>query len=466
MADAGRIGRWTLLIYAAPAFALAMPTIPAYVYLPTLYAETLGLGLSAVGAVLLIARGLDVVTDPLIGMASDRIHWRWGRRKPWIVAGAIIAAVAVVRLFEPPADVGPLYLLIWAIALYFGWTLVAVPYTAWGAELSSGYHERARITGAREAATILGVVAAGGLPSLIAYFGGTQGGGLAAVAWLAIIAGAPAIGLLVWRVSDTGARSSTSRRGAATTAARPTAATPRTSLYWRGLVEIAANRPFVRLLSGWFVNGLANGLPSVLFPLYLRHALGAGPAASGALIMAYFVAGIAAIPAWLALSRRYGKHRVWCWAMIMACAAFVWVPFLQTGQIAAFFVVCVITGMALGADLALPPAMQADVIDLDTLRTRRKRAGLFFAMWSMSTKLALALAVGVAFPTLAALGFVAGGENDRGTVFWLAVIYAWVPSVLKLCAIAIIWNHPMSARRQQIIRRRLDARYEREAGDK
>lgn len=457
----GRTGRWSLLIYAAPAFALAMPTIPAYVYLPTFYAETLGLGLSAVGAVLLIARGLDVVTDPLIGLASDKFPTRWGRRKPWIVAGAVIAAVALVQLFQPPEDVGPAHLLIWAIALYFGWTLVAVPYTAWGAELSSDYHERARITGAREAATILGVVAAGGLPSLIAYLGGTQGSGLAAVAWLAIIAGAPAIGLLVWRLADTATVSNATRRRLAT-AATPA---PRAAFRWRGLVDIAANRPFVRLLSGWFVNGLANGLPSVLFPLYLQHALGAGPVASGALIMAYFVAGIAAIPAWVALSRRHGKHRVWCWAMLMACAAFVWVPFLQAGQVEAFFVICVITGMALGADLALPPAMQADVIDLDCLRTRQERAGLFFAMWSMSTKLALALAVGVAFPTLAALGFVAGGENNRETIFWLAVIYAWVPSVLKLCAIAIIWDHPMSARRQRIIRRRLDARYARETGE-
>ncbi len=144
--------------------------------------------------------------------------------------------------------------------------------------------------------------------------------------------------------------------------------------------------------------------------------------------------------------------------MIMACAAFVWVPLLQPGQIELFFLICVATGMALGADLALPPAMQADVIDFDSLRTGQDRAGLFFAMWSMSTKLALALAVGLAFPALSALGFVAGAENDATALFWLAVIYAWVPTVLKGVAIAIIWNHPMTQRRQAIIRRRLETR--------
>lgn len=134
MAQGDSIGRRTLLIYALPAFALAMPTIPAYVYLPTFYAETLGLGLA--GAVLLVARGLDVITDPLIGIASDRLPTRWGRRKPWIVAGALLAAVALIQLFQPPDDVGPAHLLVWSVALYFGWTLIAVPYAAWGAELS------------------------------------------------------------------------------------------------------------------------------------------------------------------------------------------------------------------------------------------------------------------------------------------------------------------------------------------
>lgn len=438
-------------MYAAPGFALAIPTIPAFVYLPTFYAGTVGLGLTTVGTVLLLARSLDVVTDPLVGMASDRWRSRWGRRKPWIVVGGVIAAVAMVRLFQPPADATASYLLIWAIALYLGWTLVAVPYAAWGAELSPDYHERARITGAREGAMILGIVAAGGLPALTAYLGGTESSGLAAVAWLAIGVGAPSILLLVWRVGEGRQRSRPAAQPAPT-------AHSRGRLAWSTLGELFSNKPFTRLLSGWFVNGLANGLPAALFPLYLQHALGADQVVSGVLIMAYFVAGIVAIPGWLALSRRHGKHRVWCWAMILACVAFVWVPFLQPGQIEIFFIICVLTGTALGADLALPPAMQADVIDFDRLRTGHDRAGLFFALWSMSTKLALALGVGIAFPALAALGFVAGAENDPAALMWLAVIYAGAPTVLKLCAITIIWNHPMSARRHGIIRRRLDAR--------
>jgi Na+/melibiose symporter-like transporter len=435
--------RALLALYAAPAFALAMPTIPIYIYLPTFYAQDVGLGLATAGLVLLFGRGFDVVTDPLIGVVSDRFGSRWGRRKPWIAAGAVIAAVSLVQLLSPPPGAGAGYLLAWIVLLYLGWTLFAVPYTAWGAELSADYHERARITGAREGAMILGVLAAGTVPVIAPALGHADNADLVVVAWLAVAAGAPAVALLLWRVPD-----------------RTTAAHRRERVDlgdWREHVSVLRNRAFVRLLTGWFVNGLANGLPAVLFPLYLQYGLEADQTERGLLIMAYFLAGVCAIPLWLRLSRRYGKHRVWCWAMMLACAAFVWVPWLEPGAIAAFALICVVTGMAFGADLALPPAMQADVIDLDTLRTRRRRAGWYFALWSMSTKLALAAAVGLAFPALAAFGFETGGANEPSALFALAVIYALIPTLLKLMAIAVIWHHPVTARRQDIVRRRLQA---------
>jgi Na+/melibiose symporter-like transporter len=438
-----RLRPLTLFAYAAPAVAFAMPTIPIYVYLPTLYAQHFGLGLAATGLILLVARSLDVVTDPIIGVASDRIASRFGRRKPWIVAGALLSAISLVQLLDPPAGAGGWHLLIWINLLNLGWTLIAVPFTAWGAELSGDYHERARITGAREAGMVLGVLIAGALPAAAAASGRGEAEGLAAVAWLAVIVGLPTVVLLMVGVPDRLQAAATGRS--------------ENLLAWRAYAAALANKPFLRLLAGWFVNGLANGLPAVLFPLYLQHALQADALERGVLIMTYFLAGVAAIPLWVWLSRRFGKHRAWCWAMMVACAAFVWVPFLEPRAIEAFFVVCVVTGIAFGADIALPPAMQADVVDLDSLRTGKRRAGLYFALWSMSTKLALAAAVGIAFPALAAFGFSSDGGNDAIAITALAVIYALVPTVLKGCAIAVIWSHPITARRQQIIRRRLDA---------
>jgi glycoside/pentoside/hexuronide:cation symporter, GPH family len=436
------LARRLLALYALPAFVLALPTVPAYVYLPKFYAETLGLGLTATGAALLIARLFDVVTDPAVGIASDRLRFRIGRRKPWIAVGAVLAGSALVALFQPPEAVSVGYLIGWAMLLYFGWTLVAVPYAAWGAELSRDYHGRTRITAAREAAQIFGILVGSAMPALLIERGGGEVEALGFVAWLAVIVGLPTIAALLLRVPEVAA---SAPAGAVASG-------------WRRYGEILRNRPFLRLLGAWLINGLANGIPSVLFLLYMAYVLRAGAATQGLLIFTYFLAGVAAVPLWLRLSRRFGKHRTWCFAMIGACAAFVWVPLLGPGDVAAFFVICLVTGMALGADLALPPAIQADVIDLDELRSGEQRAGLFFALWSMGTKLAMAAAVGIAFPAIEALGFRIGEVNEPSALFALAVIYAGLPTVLKLIAILLMWRHPLTERRHGLIQKRLAQR--------
>jgi len=431
-------GRRVVLAYALPGFAFAMPTIPVYVHLPSFYADRLGLGLAVVGTVLLASRLFDVVTDPVVGWLSDRFPTRWGRRKPWIAVGAAIAGLGLVRLFMPPAAPDATHLFVWSAVLYLGWTMVAVPYTAWGAELSDDYDRRATITGGREAAMLAGILVAASLPGIAVLAGGTQSGGLALVAWVAVAAGAVTVTVMLRAVPEPAAPG---RPGG------PPAAP------WRG---VFANAPFRRLLGAWMLNGLANGIPAALLPLYLQYALHSGEAARNWLILLYFLCAIAAIPLWLRASRAFGKHRTWCWAMAIACAAFVWVPFIAAGGIAWFAIVCVVTGAALGADLALPPAMQADVLDLDRLRHGTERAGLFFALWSMATKFSLALAVGGAFWALDGIGFSITGSRGESDLFGVAVIYAWVPIAFKICAVALVWTYPLTPRRHAIIRRRLE----------
>ena len=213
----------------------------------------------------------------------------------------------------------------------------------------------------------------------------------------------------------------------------------------------------MRLLSAWFLNGLANGIPAALFFIYLEHGLGAGARLRPLFVLTYFIAAIASIPVWQACSRRIGKHRTWCWAMLAACAAFVTVPMLPEGAFTAFAVVCLVTGMALGADLVLPPAIQADVVDYHRLRSGRAQAGLQFALWGMGTKLSLAAAVGIALPGIEAFGFDPAAPTDEGK--WaLTVIYALVPVVIKVTAITVIWRFPLTAKRHAVIRRRLGRR--------
>lgn len=433
-----------LLTYALPAFVVALPTIPVYIALPSLYGIEMGLGLAATGIILLGARLFDTISDPLVGALSDRFSFHGNRRKPWIAIGAVIAGIGLYMVLNPPMGAAGVYLLGWSVVLYAGWTMVAVPYMAWGAELSIDYDERTRITAWREGLGLLGLVGAGALTAIAAGSGWSERESIGALAWAAIALGAIAFPLLLRFVPEIPADT------------RPHLPLDRRVLN-SALSVLVRNRPFVRLLAAWFLNGLANGIPAALFFIYLEHALGAGEQQRPLFVLIYFVSAVAAIPLWNRVSARIGKHRAWCWAMGIACGAFFTVPWIPEGAFAAFTLVCVLTGAALGADLSLPPAIQADVVDYGTLRTGKAQAGLLFSLWGMSTKLALAVSVGLALPGLETAGFDPAAPSEAGKQA-LAVIYALIPAVIKLMAIALVWNFPLTAKKHAVIRRALDRR--------
>ena len=428
-----------LLFYALPALPLAALTLPLYIIVPTFYTETLGLPLASVGAALLFVRVFDAVNDPAIGWLSDRWRPRGGRRRMLLLASLPVAALAALMLFWPPAGAGTLYLAFWAAVLSLGFTGAMLPYSAWGAELAGGYGARARVTGWREAYTLAGTLMAIALPFAIGFetVDGPHG--------LAVLGVAVAAGLLV--------------AGGLAVAMVPE---PREHSIARldlrdGLRAMAANRPFLRLIAAYFLNGLANGIPATLFLYFVSDRLGA-PDMRGPLLFLYFLSGIVGVPLALAASARLGKHRAWCVAMMVNCAAFSLVPLLGTGDVLAFAAICAATGLLLGFDLSLPPAIQADVIDFDTAESGEQRSGAYFAAWGLSTKLSLALGVGLVFPLLGFLGFEAGGGNGEGAVGALVALYVWPPIALKACAIALMWNFPLDEAAQSALRGRIEAR--------
>ena len=428
-----RLSQATLIFYGLPGLITAIPTVPVFTLLPTFYAEEVGLGLALTGVVLFVGRAFDVITDPLVGWLSDR--GGNGRSRTLLLAGALTAAPALILLLSPPAQAGPLWLLVCSTALYLGWTLVQIPYLTWGARLSADYHERTRITASREGAVLAGILLSGSLPALLGFWGLSTSDQLSALAWIAVALGVPVFILLFRKVPEPVPR-------------RPAGSS------WRGITQ---NRLFLRLLGAWFINGLSNGIPAVLFPLYCALVLHLSDQERNLLLALYFVCAVLGIPLWISLSRRLSKHRAWVLAMALTCPAFAIAAFLGPGHAHVFALVCVATGLCLGADMALPPAIQADVADWDRLRYRSNRTAGLFSLWNMASKLALAVAAVMVLPALGALGL----ENEPpapAAVTALAMIYALLPCVLKLTAVAMIRNLPLTPRRQSLIAVRLRRR--------
>jgi Na+/melibiose symporter-like transporter len=435
----------TLVAYGLPSLPTTILTLPLFVVLPTFYAQDLRLGLGLVGAILLGSRIWDAVSDPLVGILSDHINTRWGRRRPWMVLGAPIALVSLWFLLVPGENVGGGYLLGWTIALYIGGTMILIPYNAWGAEISGHYHERARVTSFRQIFVLAGGITAA---VLVAALQSDRADALRVTALIVVITLPIAVAIAVRFVPD-----------------QPKSLEQRLT-FARARAAVRSNKPFQRLVAAFFLNSIANGFPITLFLLFVQHNLRASDTMLSWILGVYFVMALLSVPFWLVLSKRYGKHRVWTAAMILVCAFFVWVPLLGAGDAMWLLVISLFTGFGLGADLVLPPAMQADVVDLDELRHREKRTGIFFAVWSIAQKLSLALAAGIAFPILEFVDFQrVVGDNLPETLLTLAILYAIVPVVFKVAAIALMWGFPLTAAKQAQIRRLIAAKDRRDSAN-
>jgi Na+/melibiose symporter-like transporter len=430
-----------LLAYALPAAPLAALGLPLYAVVPTYYTETLGLPLAGVGFVLLLVRVFDAVSDPLVGLVADRYRPAFGRRRFLFSLSLPIAALAAVMLYWPPPGVTLLWLGLWGVVLSLGYTMALVPYSAWGAELVDDYRGRTALTSLREGITLIGVLIAIVVPFAI----GIQPG--AAVSGLAVLGVIVAVSLPLFGAIAVAAVPEPREHGVSHIALR------------QSLGLLVANKPFVRLLIAYFINGFANGIPATLFLYFVSDRLGL-PQARGPLLFVYFLFGIAGVPLAAVVARRFGKHRAWCLAMIVACAAFIAAPLLPAGSLYGFGAICVVTGLMLGFDLSLPPAIQADVIDVDTARSGTQRSGLYFAAWGLATKLSLAAGVGLIFPLLSIFGFDAmAGSGNRPEALWtLAIAYAWIPIVLKLVAVVLMWNFPLDEAAQKLLRAEIDSR--------
>ncbi|WP_079436136.1 MFS transporter [Zoogloea sp. LCSB751] len=392
------------LAYGALGLPLAFAALPIYVHVPRYYVETTGMDLTLLGSILLGARLLDAFVDPWLGWLADR----WPRRR--MLAFALLPfAIGFVALLNPRPNLPALWLIGSLVLTYLGFSAASVAYQAWGAALGGDSALRTRLTAAREGFGLIGVMLAAALPGLLADDLST---GTAHLSWVL-----PPLLLVA-------AAATFSRVGADLPVAA--AGMPLGRSMGRALGDAA----FRRLLGVFIVNGIAAALPATLFLFFVADVLGAANA-SGPLLALYFVAGAASLPMWVRLAARYGRVRAWALAMLLAVAAFASAAFLGSGDIAAFAVICLASGLALGADLALPAAIAAD------LGQRQGQAGACFGLWNLVAKLNLALAAGLALPLLDLLDYRPGGA---GGLEALSFAYALLPLGFKLLAAALLWR--------------------------
>ena len=413
----------TLSAYGALGLPLAMAMLPVYIISPKFYGDTLGVDIAILGVVLFLARFVDTVQDPFIGRLVDYLQ---PRRHGWtwlILLSAVLLGCGFVLLFAPAVE-GRTALLVWLVAclivVYTAHSMMNVCYLAWGARLTDDVTGRARVTAWREAFGLVGVVLASVVPAVWASSMGPAKG-YVVFAWSFVVI--LAVGVLV-----TLRFSPRPRVERDPLEIQPLARNPHSQTFSSALSVPAVRR----VMFFYLFNAISAAIPATLILFYIDDVLQL-PTMAGLFLGVYFLSGLLALPLWVRLSDRIGKKQAWTVGSVIAVLALASAGLLQAGDGLAYALICIAAGLALGADLALPPAMLADAIPVQ----HRSSTGVYFGVWALIAKLSLAVAAGLALPVLGLLGYQPG---TQGAAPLLAMVYAWLPIFFKCCAFAVIRN--------------------------
>ena len=443
VADGERLSWATLLSFGSISMPVSMLAIGLFMFLPKVYSASSGISLQDVGLIIFATRLWDFVTDPLVGWLSDKTRTRFGRRIPWMTLAWLPLSISAYKLFLPPPGVGASYLAFWSFLLFFSGTSLFIPYTAMGAELSTSYHERSRIFAFRHIFAVLGTFVAALLFWVVNRQGvfNPEADALKLIAWVGLMLLPLALITTLIKAPEPPIDETQTRE----------------DIRWlEGVWLMFGNRTYLRILGCYLCNGVANALPVTLMFFFVRSVLEA-PEWTPIILALYFAAAICGTPVWLFFANRLGKHRSWSIALLVAATPLVFVPLLGASDVYWFLAISLIVGLTLGADLAMPAAMLADVVEQDVLENGCQRTGIYFAVWAMAAKLAAAAAVGVSFPILDWVGFVPDMYNEPGALLVLAMLFGTTPVVFKLIALTFVWRYPLTAARQAEVRRAITA---------
>jgi GPH family glycoside/pentoside/hexuronide:cation symporter len=405
----------------------------------------IGLEAALAGLVIMIAKIWVVVADPVAGIVSDKSEHRWGRRRPFILAGGLLAAVCFVLMFFAPAFQGQIALFLYMTVIYVilntGFSMFSVPYLTMASEMSDDPNERTTIMSFRNGCLAIGLIAGGALaPKIVAWvvqnLDGTPREGYE---WMALVLGSIIALSTLWVFFGTA------------NVPRKTATEATVSL--REQLKIAwNNKPFVVLITANIVQYISAGIGYAGGIFFFAYSLNLGMDTFNVLpiwIIVISVASIAAMPLLVWGSARFGKLPVYKWCLLLFAVSIQLYFFATAQSLWIVYLVAACIGLFNGGFILMSFSVLTDTINYDRVKSGISREGVLSSVYSAVDKIGNALGAAIFLALLSAIGFVESADGgfpaqSPEVVRGITLMYILGPAILHTASIFILNRYKLS----------------------
>ncbi len=425
----GNLG-FTLLISGIGFFLLIFYTDVAHI--PPALAST----------ALLVGKVWDIVNDPLFGWVSDRTKSPFGRRRVYLIYGALPLALVSFALWAVPRGLSSTAAFLWVVLSYAlfdtFFTITNVPFNSLTAELTRDYDERTSLMAVASVGAVIGYLLGAVLPPMITGgFEDTSTGYLVMGAVFGGIVGL-SIALVAWRVREPS-------RDTQVTAGLPILASIRATF---------TNKPFIMLLAAFAIVRLSFTLMQSSVPYYIQYYLGAPGRMSLILALLMVTVGVF-IYFWKWISDRTSKSRAYAFGLLVMGVAALSTFFIQEGQLMFMNIAVIVIGFGLSSHWVAPYAMLPDVIEHDEAETGERREGMYYGVYGLVDKIMRTLGVFLVGMGLDLVGYVPNAAQSARSLLGIRLIFGPIPALLLIFVFPLLLRYPVTRQSHTELRKRL-----------
>jgi GPH family glycoside/pentoside/hexuronide:cation symporter len=436
--------------YGLADLGFALITSAMQFFLLFYYTDVAGINPALAGAALMVGKlTWDALNDPLFGYWSDRTRSRFGRRRIYMLVGAVPLGIAAWVMFSLPKGLSgapaffAVLLSFWLIDTFH--TMTTTPYYALTPELTRDYNERASLTSIRMVFSVFGYILGAALTTILA--GIFQGAGLdLQQAWSATGAVFGAVALTTTLITTFSVKENPELAG------EPSKLPPIKAVF-----TSFKNKPFIILMIAFILSSFSFTILTALVPYFIQYQLDMGDQVSFVLLVMLVMIGIFLIPAKM-VSDKINKGPSYALGLFIASVAVITSFFFPRGPTPLIYVVAAVAGLGFSAQWVFPWSMLPDVIEYDEKMTGERREGIYYGLWAFLTKFTSALGIAVSGWALGLFGYVPNVEQTTQALFGIRLFFSVVPSLVILVSLPFLIWYPITRKSHSELLRELAER--------